>query len=53
MKFEKYLSGKVLQEFENLGHSAEAYEVAKSRLERKYGEHRRQVNLCMEVLDQM
>ena len=34
LKFQKYLSGKVLQEFENLGHSAEAYEAANSTLER-------------------
>ena len=36
----------------SLGHSAEAYEAAKSRLERKYGGQRRQINLYMEELDQ-
>ena len=53
LQLEKYLSREVLQEVENLGHSAEAYEAANSRLERKCGGQRRQVNLCMEDLDQM
>lgn len=53
LQLEKCLSGEVVQAAENLGHSAEAYEAAKSRLERKYGGQRRQVNLCMEELDQM
>lgn len=37
---------------ESLGHSLAAYETAKSRLERKYGRQRRQVNLYMEQVHQ-
>ena len=37
---------------ESLGHSAMAYEAAKSRLERKFGGQRRQINLHLEELDQ-
>ena len=37
---------------ESLGPSPEAYETVKSRIERKYGGQRPQVNLYMEELDQ-
>ena len=37
---------------ESLGHSAEAYEVAKSRLERKFCGQRHQINFHLEELDQ-
>ena len=37
---------------ENLRHSAEAYEAAKSRLERQFGGQRRQIYLHLEKLDQ-
>ena len=52
LQLKKYLSGEALKAVESLGHSAEAYEAAKSRLERKYGGQRRQINLYMEELDQ-
>ena len=52
LQLKKYLSGEALKAVESLGHSPEAYETAKSRLERKYGGQRRQVNLYMEELDQ-
>ena len=51
LQLKKYLSGEALKAVESLGHSAEAYEAAKSRLERKYGGQRRQINLYMEELD--
>ena len=37
LQLKKYLSGEALAAVESLGHSAEAYEAAKSRLERKFG----------------
>ena len=37
LQLKKYLSGEALRVVESLGHSPEAYETAKSRLERKYG----------------
>ena len=52
LQLKKYLSGEALAAVESLGHSAEAYEAAKSRLERKFGGHRRQINLHLEELDQ-
>ena len=42
LQLKKYLSGEPLHLIERLGHSAEAYEVAKSKLDRKYGGKRRQ-----------
>ena len=45
------LQGEPLKVVENLGHSAAAYEVAKSRLERKYGGKRRALTLRLEELD--
>ena len=47
LQMKKYLSGEAMKAVESLGHSAEAYEAAKSRLERKYGGQRRQMNLHM------
>ena len=52
LQLKKYLSGEALAAVESLGHSAEAYEAAKSRLERKFGGQRRQINLPLEELDQ-
>ena len=48
----KYLSGEALAAVKSLGHSAEAYEAAKSRLDRKFGGQRRKNNLHLEELDQ-
>jgi len=52
LQLKKYLSGEVLVAVESLGHSAKAYEVAKGRLERKFGGQCRQINLHLEELDQ-
>jgi len=51
LQLKNYLSGEVLKSVESLGHSGEAYEAAKSRLERKYGGQRRKINLYTEELD--
>ena len=52
LQLKKYLSGEVLAAVESLGHLAEAYEAAKSRLERKFGGQHRQIYLHLEELDQ-
>ena len=52
LQLKKCLSGEALAAVESLGHSAKAYEAAKSRLERKFGGQRRQINLYLEELDQ-
>ena len=51
LQLRQYLSGEALKAIENLGHSASAYEAAKSRLERKYGGRRRQIALHLEELE--
>ena len=51
LQLRQYLSGEALKSIENLGHSATAYEAAKSRLERKYGGARRQIALYLEELE--
>ena len=45
------LEGEALKVIASLGYSPAAYEVAKSRLERKYGGKRRQIALRLEELD--
>lgn len=45
------LTGEALRVIDGLGHSATAYEVAKDRLERKYGGKRRMITLRLEELD--
>ena len=40
LQLRQHLSGEALKVIENLGHSAPAYEAAKSRLERKFGGQR-------------
>ena len=52
LQLKKYLTGEALAAVESLGHSAEAYEAAKSRLERKFGGQRRQIYLHLEELNQ-
>ena len=47
------LIGEPLRIVENLGHSKEAYEVAKQCLERKYGGERRLVALYLDELDNL
>ena len=51
LRLHECLQGEPLKVIENLGHSAAAYEVAKSRLERKYGGKRRVLTLRLEELD--
>ena len=51
LQLKKYLSGEALTAVESLGHSAGAYEAAKSGLKRKFG-GQRQINLHLEELDQ-
>ena len=52
LQLRNYLRGEALNVVESLGHSAAAYEAAKSRLERKYGGMRRRIVLNLEELDQ-
>ena len=49
LQLRPYLSGEALKCIENPGHSAVAYETAKERLERKFGGHRRQVAIYLEL----
>jgi len=53
LQLRQYLSGDALKVIESLGHSASAYEAAKSRLERKYGGKRRQVALYLEEVENL
>ena len=50
LQLRQSLAGDALKAIENLGHSPEAYEVAKERLERKFGGERRQIALHLEEL---
>ena len=51
LQLRQSLIGEPLRVVENLGHSKEAYEVAKQCLERKYGGERRLVALYLDELD--
>ena len=51
LRLRECLQGEPLRVIENLGHSAAAYEAAKSRLEQKYGGKRRAVTLRLEELN--
>ena len=53
LQLRQCLSGEALNVIENLGHSADAYEAAKERLERRYGGKRRQVAIYLEDLDKL
>ncbi|KAJ8050677.1 hypothetical protein HOLleu_03974 [Holothuria leucospilota] len=50
LQLRQYLSDEALMVIENLGHSAKAYQSAKDRLERKYGDKRRHIALQFEEL---
>ena len=50
LQLRQYLSGEALKVIENLGHSAAAYQIAKERLERKFGGQRRQIAIYLEEL---
>ena len=51
LQLRNYVKGDALKAIEHLGHSAESYEAAKSRLERKFGGERRQITLRLDELD--
>ena len=51
LRLHECLQGEALQVNENLGHSAAAYETAKTRLERKYRGKRTALTLRLEELD--
>ena len=51
LQLRQYLSGEALKAIESLGYSAEAYEAAKGRLERKFGEVRRKLFLHQQAVD--
>ena len=52
LQLKKYLSGEPLCFVQRLGHSANAYELAKSKLDRKYGGKRRQNASYLQQLQQ-
>ena len=52
LQLRQYLSGDALRVIDGLGHSKTAYNVAKERLERKYGGNRRRTALYLEEVDQ-
>ena len=51
LQLRQYVAGEALNTINGLGHSAQAYQVAKERLERKFGGKRRQVLLYFEELE--
>ena len=51
LQLRQCLAGEALKAIESLGHSAAAYQVAKERLERKFGGQRRQISLYLEEID--
>ena len=53
LQLRQYLSGEALKAIENLGHSAAAYQIAKERLERKFGGQRRQIAIYLEELQNL
>ena len=51
LQLRQCLTGEALKVIESLGYSETAYEVAKNRLERKFGGKRRQIALYLEEID--
>ena len=51
LQLQQYVAGEALNTINGLGHSAQAYQVAKERLERKFGGKRRQVLINFEDLE--
>ena len=51
LQLKQCLSGEALSAIENLGHSAAAYDIAKERLERKFGGKRRQIAIYFEDIE--
>ena len=52
LHLKQYLSGDALKAIDGVGHSEEAYRIAKTRLEHKFGGKRRQTTLLLEQIDQ-
>ena len=50
LQLREYLSGEALNVIDGLGHSESAYQIAKERLERKYGGKRRNIALYLEEI---
>ena len=48
LQLHRYLSGEALKDIENSKHSAAAYQIAKEKLERKFGEKRQQMAIYLE-----
>ena len=48
----QYLAGDAAKVLQGLGHSADAYELAKQRLRRRYGGERRKIALFLEEVEQ-
>ena len=53
LRLESCLEGEAAETVEGLGYSDHAYEAAKARLNRKYGENRRQVQAHIDELRKM
>ena len=53
LQLRQCMSGEALRTIQNLGHSAATYEVAKARLERKFGGQRRKVALHLEQIERI
>ena len=51
LQLRQYLSGEAATVIDGLGHSSTAYEVAKEKLERRYGGERRRAALYLEEVD--
>ena len=51
LQLRQYLAGEAPKTIENLGHSGAAYEAAKERLERKFGDIRRQIAIYIYELE--
>ena len=51
LQLRQYLSGEALKAIDSLGHTGTSYDIAKERLERKFGGKRRQIACYLEDLD--
>ena len=51
LQLRQYLSGEALLSIQSLGHSATAYDIAKQRLDWKYGGNRRQIAICFDEIE--
>ena len=52
LQLRQYLTGEARKVIDSLGHSATTYEAAKERLDRKYGDRRRQIAIYLQELEQ-